>query len=301
MTNSRQQNLLEQTQASSYVTPRQVNPDLVKPQFSSRVLPELHIVLKLMLVFIILTLISSFFVIVPAGGRGVLMRFGAVQSQVLEEGIHPVIPIVHTVQTLSIRVQKQEISAAASSKDLQDIYIDVVLNWHIIPDEASILFQRIGDEPAVVSSVVSPAVEEVLKAVVAMYTAEEIVTQRGDVKAQVDQSLTTRLRAYHVAVDDVSLVHIRFSKRFSDAVEAKQVAEQEAKRAEFIAQKAVREAEAKVNLAKGEAEAYQVVQSSLTPEILQQQAIQRWNGDLPVILGNDSRAILDLNKLLQVK
>lgn len=279
----------------------QVDANLVRPHIPPRLPQELHIVLKLILLFILLTLISSFFVIVPAGERGVLMRFGAVQSPVLGEGIHPMIPIVHTVHTLSVRVQKQEISAEASSRDLQDVYTAVVLNWHIVPDEANLLFQQIGDEQAVVSSIVNPAVEEVLKAVVAMYTAEEIVTQRGVVKAQVDESLTTRLRDYHLQLDDSSLVRIRFSQRFSDAVEAKQVAEQEAKRAEFIAQKAVKEAAARVNLAKGEAEAHQIVQASLTPEILQQQAIQRWNGKLPLMVGNDSRTILDLNKLFQAK
>ncbi|HEY9646617.1 MAG TPA: prohibitin family protein, partial [Chroococcidiopsis sp.] len=176
---------------------------------------------------------------------------------------------------------------------------DVSLNWHIVPTEVNRSFQQIGDEQAIVMRIINPAVEEVLKAVMAKYTAEEIITRRGEVKAGVDQLLTIRLRPYHIDVDDISLVHVHFSNRFSDAVEAKQIAEQDAKRAEFVALKAIKEAEAKVNLAKGDAEAQRLLQETLTPELLQKQAIDKWNGSLPVIMGNDTTKVVDLNRLLQ--
>ena len=182
-------------------------------------------------------------------------------------------------------MQKQESSAEASSKDLQDVFTDVALNWHIIPDEANAIFQQIGDEPQIVDRIINPAVEEVLKAVMAKYTAEEIITKRGEVKGGVDDFLTTRLATYHIAVDDISLVHVHFSERFSDAVEAKQIAEQEAKRGEFLALKAVKEAEVKVNLAKGEAEVQRLLRDNLTAELLERQAIEKWNGKLPLICG----------------
>ncbi len=254
---------------------------------------------RIILILLILTLLTGFFTIVGPGERGVLMQFGEVQPQVLNEGIHPVIPLVQTVKKLSVRVQNQEISAEASSRDLQNVYADVALNWHIIPSEANLLYQEIGDEAAVVSTIINPAVEEALKAVVAKYTAEEIITKRGEVKANVDQALITRLATYHAAVDDISLVHIHFSKRFSNAVEAKQVAEQEAKRAEFIALKAAREAVAKVNLARGEAKAQQLLQDGLTPELLQRQAIEKWNGNLPIVMGDQGINFLDLNQLIR--
>jgi len=203
------------------------------------------------------------------------------------------------VQTLSVRVQNQEISAEASSKDLQDVYTDVSLNWHIIPEEVNLSFQQIGDEQAIISRIINPAVEEVLKAVMAKYTAEEIITRRGEVKAGVDALLTLRLQPYHLEVDDISLVHVHFSNRFRDAVEAKQIAEQEAKRAEFVALKAIKEAEATVNLAKGEAEAQRLLKEALTPELLQKQAIAKWNGSLPLVMGNDTTKVVDLNRLIQ--
>jgi regulator of protease activity HflC (stomatin/prohibitin superfamily) len=259
---------------------------------------DVYIAVQLTLVIIFLAIMSKFFVIVNAGERGVLMQFGKVQEQVLGEGLHVIVPTVYTVKKLSVRVQKQESSAEASSKDLQDVFTDVALNWHIIPEEANAIFQQIGDEKEVVDRIIAPAVEEVLKAVMAKYTAEEIITKRGEVKAAVDEFLTLRLLTYHIAVDDISLVHVHFSQRFSDAVEAKQIAEQEAKRGEFLALKAVKEAEAKVNLAKGEAEVQRLLRDNLTPELLERQAIEKWNGQLPVILGEGGKNLLDLSKLV---
>ena len=260
---------------------------------------DVYIAVQLALVIVFLAILSKFFVIVNAGERGVLMQFGKVQEQVLGEGLHVIVPTVYSVKTLSVRVQKQESSAEASSKDLQDVFTDVALNWHIIPDEANAIFQQIGDEKEVVARIIDPAVEEVLKAVMAKYTAEEIITKRGEVKAAVDDSLTLRLLTYHIAVDDISLVHVHFSQRFSDAVEAKQIAEQEAKRGEFLALKAVKEAEAKVNLAKGEAEVQRLLRDNLTPELLERQAIEKWDGKLPLIVGDGGKNLLDLRKLVE--
>jgi len=259
---------------------------------------DVYIAVQLTLVIIFLAILSKFFVIVNAGERGVLMQFGKVQEQILGEGLHVIVPTVYSVKKLSVRVQKQESSAEASSKDLQDVFTDVALNWHIIPDEANAIFQQIGDEKEVVARIINPAVEEVLKAVIAKYTAEEIITKRGEVKAAVDDFLTLRLLTYHIAVDDISLVHVHFSQRFSDAVEAKQIAEQEAKRGEFLALKAVKEAEAKVNLAKGEAEVQRLLRDNLTQELLEREAIQKWDGKLPLIVGEGGENLLDLSKLV---
>lgn len=254
---------------------------------------------KLTALLCLITILLTPFVIVDAGERGVLMEFGQVQKQILDEGLHMIIPVVNTVEKLSVRVQKQEISAEASSKDLQDVFADVALNWHIIPEEVNLIFQQIGNLPDIVERIINPAVEEVLKAVMAQYTAEEIITNRGEVKSNVDAALSTRLGSYHIAVDDISLVHVHFSKRFGEAVEAKQIAEQEAKRAEFIALKAVKEAEAKVNMAKGEAEAYGLLRDGLTPELLQKQAIEKWNGSLPLIVGKESPKIWDFSEFVK--
>lgn len=254
---------------------------------------------KLTALLFLITILLTPCVIVNAGERGVLMKFGEVQEQILGEGLHLIIPIVNTVEKLSVRVQKQEISTEASSKDLQDVFTDVALNWHIIPEEINLIFQKIGNKENVITKIINPAIEEALKAIISQYTAEEIITKRRAVKLGLDEALTTRLRSYHIAVDDISLVHIDFSERFSEAVEAKQIAEQEAKKADFLALKAAKEAEAKVNLARGEAETYRLLRDGLTTELLQKQAIEKWNGQLPLFMGKNTPKVWNFSELLK--
>jgi regulator of protease activity HflC (stomatin/prohibitin superfamily) len=254
---------------------------------STRTLSTTGTTLLLLLAVLLLTVITFFkpFVIINAGERGVVMEFGEVQERVLGEGIHAIAPVITTVKVLSVRVQKHQFPTQAASRDLQDVFADVALNWHIDPDQANLVFQQIGDETQVVQRIINPAVEEVLKAVMAKYTAEEIITKRGEVKSEVDVALTQRLASYRLAVDDISLVSVHFSQRFSEAVEAKQIAEQEAKRAEFVARKAAVEAEAEINRARGQAEAQRLVRETITSELLQKLAIEKWDGHFPNVLG----------------
>jgi len=224
------------------------------------------------------------FAIVNAGTRGVVMKFGKVQDVILDEGIHPIMPIVTTIKSLSVRVQKNDIPAAAASKDLQDVKINVALNWSIDPTRVNEVFQQIGDEQQIVLRIINPAVAEVVKAATAKKNAEEIITKRTELKQEIDNQIKERLAPYGLLVQDISLVDVTFSPEFAKAIEAKQIAEQEAKRAEFIAQKATQEAQAEINRAKGQAEAQRLVRQTITPELLQKQAIEKWDGRFPTVM-----------------
>ncbi len=237
------------------------------------------------IVFIIAALIFKPFAIVGAGERGVMMRFGKVQDAILDEGIHPILPIVTSVKTLSVRVQKTDLKADAASKDLQSITTDLAVNWNVDPAKVNQVFQQIGDEEQIVTSILSPAISEVLKAATSKKTAEEIITKRTELKTEIDNSLKKRLEPYGVIVRDVSLIDFGFSPEFSKAIESKQIAEQEAKQAEFTVQKATQDAQAEINRAKGKAEAQRLQRQTLTAEILQQQAIEKWNGQFPTVMG----------------
>ncbi|MEG5040252.1 MULTISPECIES: prohibitin family protein [unclassified Microcoleus] len=237
------------------------------------------------IVFIIAALILRPFALVGAGERGVMMRFGKVQDAILDEGIHPILPIVTSVKTLSVRVQKTDLKADAASKDLQSITTDLAVNWNVDPAKVNQVFQQVGDEEQIVTSILSPAISEVLKAATSKKTAEEIITKRTELKNEIDNSLKKRLEPYGVIVRDVSLINFGFSPEFSKAIEAKQIAEQEAKQAEFTVKKATQDAQAQINRAKGQAEAQRLQRQTLTAEILQQQAIEKWNGQFPTVMG----------------
>ncbi|MEG4089830.1 prohibitin family protein [Microcoleus sp. Pol12B4] len=237
------------------------------------------------IVFIIAALILRPFALVGAGERGVVMRFGKVQDAILDEGIHPILPIFTSVKTLSVRVQKTDLKADAASKDLQSITTDLAVNWNVDPAKVNQVFQQVGDEEQIVTSILSPAISEVLKAATYKKTAEEIITKRTELKTEIDNSLKKRLEPYGVIVRDVSLINFGFSPEFSKAIESKQIAEQEAKQAEFTVKKATQDAQAEINRAKGKAEAQRLQRQTLTAEILQQQAIEKWNSQFPTVMG----------------
>ena len=236
--------------------------------------------------FMVLAMFKPF-TIIKAGERGVIMSFGKVKDTILNEGIHPIIPVVNTVETLSVRVQKNDVSAAASSKDLQDVKIEIALNWHINPDKVNAIFQRIGDEEQIVNRIITPAVSEIVKAATAQKNAEEIITKRREVKQQIDIELKERLDDYGILVDDVSLVNIAFSPEFTKAIESKQIAEQQAKQADYEALKAEKTAQAEINRAKGQAEAQRLQKLTFTPALLQKEAITKWDGKFPMVMGGE--------------
>lgn len=234
-------------------------------------------------VIILIGLVNPF-VVVGAGERGVVMNFGSVQNNVLGEGMHFRIPFMQSIRKVNVRVQKQDVQSGSASKDLQDVVMDVVVNYHIDPARVNTVYQNIGDNEDVVDRIINPNTSEVVKASTAQFTAEEIIQKRQELKVQIDKGLAERLNEYGVILDDVSLVNIDFSNEFNAAIEAKQVAEQNAKRAEFTALQAEKDAEAAVNKAKGEAEAQRLQQQTLSPALLQKLWIEKWKGDVPQVV-----------------
>lgn len=246
--------------------------------------------------FLFLFLLFKPFTIIGAGERGVVMYFGKVQDKILDEGIHPILPVATNVKRLNVRVQKTDVEAAAASKDLQDVSTSVAVNWHIEPAKVNQVFQQVGDMDAIIASIINPAVSEVVKASIARRPVKDILQERVALKNEIDTALTQRLAPYGVVVDDVSLVNFAFSDEFNAAIEAKQVAEQQAQQAAFKAQQAEQEAKAEINRAKGQAEAQRLLRATLTPEILQQRAIEKWDGHFPTVLtGEGTLPLINLD------
>lgn len=255
--------------------------------------------LRLFGLLLALALLSTFVVEVPVGERGVLLRFGAIQDTVLDEGVHLIVPAVQSVKPLSVRIQSHLQRSEAATRDLQDVKIDLAVRWHLPAERVQRVYQRLGEGEAIVTTVLEPAVEDGLKTVVASLTAEQLITERDTFRRNLEALLQQRLGAYDLALDDVDLVQLDFSRRFRAAVEAKQVAEQDARRAAFEALKAQRQAAARVYQAEGEARAQELLSPALSPELLQRQAIEKWNGHLPLVMGNDNLPLIDLKSLLK--
>nr|WP_298995556.1 prohibitin family protein [uncultured Allomuricauda sp.] len=244
---------------------------------------------------IIATLVVLLFAFKPwvqigAGERGVVQNFGAVQDHVLNEGIHFKIPIVQTVILMDVKIQKAMTDAASSSSDLQDVDLSVALNYHIIPDKANLVYQTIGVEFK--ERIIDPAIQEVMKAVSARYTAEELITKRPAVSTEMQQALTSRLLASNIAVDAFSIISFSFSQTFTDAIEAKQTAEQNALKAKRDLDRIKVEAQQTIAAATAEAEALRLQKMNISPDLIELRkieanlkAIEKWNGILPEVTG----------------
>lgn len=230
--------------------------------------------------------------IVDPGHVGVVTHFGAVQDASLPEGLHFVVPIRTQVVPIDVRVQKLETRASASSRDLQNVSSVVALNFLLSRDHAPQIFRTLG--PSYANTILAPAIQESVKSVTARYTAEELITRRPEVKSEIFAALKQRLVKNHIEVSEFSIVDFKFSAEFNRAIEDKQVAEQAALRAKNdlsrieteakqARARAVGEAEAQLALARSQAESQRLLKETLTPDLIQLRALEKWDGALPQV------------------
>lgn len=229
---------------------------------------------------------------VDPGERAVFIRWGVIAERCFEEGFYFYDPFGTNMNTIDVKVQKHETDAA--SKDLQDVKMDVVLNFSLDGTKCHELYKTVGSD--FLARVVDPAIVETVKAASATFPVEKIIQERAKLKAQIVGDLRARLEPYRISVADVALVNISFSEGFTHAVEAKQVEEQNVQKAEYQRQQALKNAESAVAKAEGEARANALKKAQLTPELLQYEAIMKWNGVLPAVTGSGGTPLLNLEK-----
>lgn len=234
-------------------------------------------------IVLVVLLIINPFVKIDAGERGVILNWGKVSDQVLDEGLHFRTPIVQKIKKIDVTVQKVEAGADAASKDLQTVTTDIALNYSVDPQFANKVYQTYRNNH--VERVILPAIQEKVKATTAQYTAEELITKRTDVKGTLKSLISERLAEAHLLVDDISITNFSFSEGFDAAIEAKQTAEQDALKAENELRRIKIEAEQKVATAQAEAEAIRIQAQAVTQQggkdYVQLKAIEQWDGKLP--------------------
>ena len=236
---------------------------------------------------------------VGAGQRGIVLNFGAVKKQVLDEGLHFRIPVMQEIVLMDVKVQKAETDAAAASADLQDVTSRVALNYHVVPDQANVVYQKIGVQFK--ERIIDPAILEVVKAVTAKYTAEELITKRPAVSEAMRRNLMDRLIVNNIAVDAFSIVTFSFSKVFTEAIESKQTAEQLALKAKRDLDRIKIEAEQKITAARAEAESLRLQRANISTDLIElrkieanMKAIEKWNGILPQVTGGGAIPMIGL-------
>lgn len=227
------------------------------------------------IVIVILGLITLFTAMrgVGTGNIGVVTEYGRVTGRELSEGFAWVAPwgIDHVTQ-YSIKTQKEEQSATAATNDLQDVSGKVVVNYHIERGKVSTIHKTVGVN--YMDVLITPAIQEVFKSSTAKFNATELINNREQLKNDVLTGLKSRLTDRGIIVEDVSITNLEFSKEFTKAIEQRQVAQQNAEKAKYNLQQAELDTKAQDVQAK-----------TLTPEYLELQAIQKWDGKLPEYLG----------------
>jgi len=255
--------------------------------------PQSYKFLTLAIILIVIgsVVVSGSFYTVRAGEKALVFTWGKITS-VTSEGLHFKIPVMQTVSKVDIRTQKAEAPAAAASKNMQTVSTVVTLNYHLDQDKLDVLYSKVGLD--VENKIIAARIQETVKAVVARYTAEELLTLREQLKNEISESLTRQLLEYNIVVDagGVQITNFDFARSFNEAIEDKQVAEQKALTAKNNLERVKVEADQKIAQARGEAESIRIQAEAIRAqggkEYVNLKAIEKWDGKLPVYTGGNN-------------
>jgi prohibitin 2 len=227
---------------------------------------------------------------VEYGHVGLYKTFGKLNDSVLEPGIHLKIPFFQSVIEVNTQVTKAEADSTASSKDLQPVSTHVAVNYSVNKASVFNLMNNVGS--GYDNVIINPAVQEIVKEVTARYPAEDLIAKRDTVAGEISDLLTKRLAKYDLIVREINIVNFKFSDAFNQSIEAKQVAQQQALKAENDLKRVQIEAKQLVAQAEAEAQSLKLKKQEVTPELVQlkqievqEKALDKWDGHLPSVTG----------------
>ncbi|MBQ5330171.1 MAG: prohibitin family protein [Oscillospiraceae bacterium] len=279
-----------------------------------------NIIILVVLFIIIGIVVRNCITVVPSGYTGVVVTLGKVTGVTFADGMHFKAPFVTRVEIMDNQIQKSEVETSAVSKDMQTVESSLAVNYHLSAEQSADVYKTLGN--GYVDKILSPAVHEATKAVMAKYSAEQLITQRSAVSIEIHDALTAKVSEYGLIVDELNITNFDFSAEYNAAIEAKQVAEQnkikantekeqrviEAEaaasertiaakaEADAIKAKATAEAEAIKVKAEAEAEANRKIAQSLTDEVLRNKSIEKWDGQYPrMVAGNGTDMLISIN------
>jgi regulator of protease activity HflC (stomatin/prohibitin superfamily) len=278
------------------------------PKLNASIPGGAKIVLLAIIVLVIIGVVASSSVkIVDAGNRGILTHWNAVDltNPPLDEGIHFVIPFQDEVVQMEVRTLKYDTSTRSASQDLQTVQTTVTVNYHPDTERVHFLYKEIG--LSYENRVIQPAIDETVKQVSANYNAEELITKRPLVKADIENAIRERLNQFYIETEVISITDFEFSPLFAKAIESKVEAEQKAQKAENdlirievearqLEAQAVGLAAANIAEAQGEAEAISIINQALSnnPFYLEWLKTQAWDGRLPLVVGEGGTPFISI-------
>ena len=250
-----------------------------------------NLVIGSLIVIVLIILAATSFRSVPTGFVGVRTQFGAVIGKELSPGLQVKVPFIQDIEIIDCRTQKIEADANAASKDLQNVSSKIAVNFAVNTESAVNLYKQIGSNYR--SVVIDPAVQEVVK----------IITKRSEVSMKMTDLLDEKISQNGIEIEAFNVINFDFSEEFNKAIENKQIAQQQALKAEQDLNRIKIEAEQKIVQAKAEADALKLQKQEITSDLLelrrieaQLKAIEKWNGELPTYNGGDAVPFIEIPK-----
>jgi len=245
------------------------------------------VLLALGAILLLPALWGSFYTI-DSGERGLVKTFGSV-SDITDDGLHLKFPFIQSVTKVDVRTLKAHSPAEAGTKDMQRVAAAVALNYHLDASKLIQIYTKTGLD--VEAKIIEPRIQEVVKAVVAKYSADNLLSQRETVKSEISAALKASVASYGIVVEDIQITDFKFSESYNAAIESKQTAEQNALKAKNDLDRIRIEADQKIATARAEAEAIKIqseaVRAQGGKEYVQMKAIEKWDGSLPTYLGGN--------------
>jgi len=245
---------------------------------------------------IALVILINAFTTVKAGHSGVVTTFGKVNDVVLTEGLHFKIPFVQQIVQIDNRVLKAEVQCTSASKDLQIVSSTIALNYKVTNLSSGDIYKNVGTDFE--NKIVTPAIQESVKAITAKFTAEDLIANRQIVGEQMKENLASKIESFGLQLQIFNIIDFQFSAEFNAAIEAKQTAQQNALKAEQDLARIKVEAQQKVEQAKAEAEAYKLKSLEITDSMILMEYINKWDGKLPMV-SSEGTMMLDISKMAE--
>lgn len=253
------------------------------------------IILVICFIFLLIIVFSSFYM-VSAGQRAILLTWGNPSQKAIAEGLHFKIPIAQSVVIMDIKTQKYEAELSAASNDLQDVNTKIAINYHVVPELTPEIYQTIGLNYA--EKVIYPYEQETNKGITSLFTAVELIQKREEVRAKMKADLAEKLIGRGIVIEEVSIINFQFSPSFTQSIEMKVKAEQDALteknkletikyQAQQVEAAAIGQKNAAIAQAQGNAEAIRIIDEQLkkSSNYIEYYKLQKWDGVLPKVTG----------------
>lgn len=253
-------------------------------------------------ILVILTLIILSVKIIPTGYVGVKAQFGKVQDETLSEGLNFKILGIEQIELIDCKTKKIEVTSESSTKDMQTVNVTIAVNYNVEKDSAAKLYKEVGKDFE--NIIISPAILESVKSVMAQYTAEELITKRAEVSAMTHEILFNKIHTRGFAITEFNITNIDFSDAFNQAIETKAVKQQEVESAKAELEKQKIQNEKEISVAEKDAQVMALQNSQVTESTIrlkeleiQEKMISKWNGQLPAtMLNDDINGVFNINK-----